>query len=107
MSFPNVPNIKPEISVDRDDAINLLLVSFAYEELGFAHILNAEGEKIQLALDTLKSQKMPQYTIEDLLKMNRSVNQVLKNIIKKEMLLQFKLENILDLIEGDDDNDEG
>lgn len=34
MSQPNIPDITPSISVTRDDAINLLLLSIAMEELG-------------------------------------------------------------------------
>ena len=45
MSQANIPDISPYISVTRYDATNLLLASIAMEELGLAHILNAEGEK--------------------------------------------------------------
>ena len=47
MSQPNIPNISPTISITRDDFINLLLSSIAMEEFGLAHIINAEGEKLQ------------------------------------------------------------
>ncbi|MDR5658559.1 hypothetical protein RH915_03550 [Serpentinicella sp. ANB-PHB4] len=47
MSFPNIPDVTPEIDIDREDVINLLLASIAFEELGLAHIFNAEAEKIQ------------------------------------------------------------
>ncbi|UTW69086.1 hypothetical protein KHA80_18360 [Anaerobacillus sp. HL2] len=47
MSLPNIPNIKPDIDLDRDDVINLLIASIALEEIGLSHILNAEGEKLQ------------------------------------------------------------
>jgi hypothetical protein len=50
MSFPNIPNVTPSICVSRDDALNLLLSSIAFEELGLSHIINAAGEKIQYAL---------------------------------------------------------
>src|SRR5690625_7369040 len=53
VSQPNIPDIDPNISLTREDAINLLLTSIAMEELGLAHIINAEGEKIQYALETL------------------------------------------------------
>lgn len=53
VSQPNLPNITPVVTLSRDDTINLLLSSIAMEELGMAHILNAEGEKIQYALGTI------------------------------------------------------
>ncbi|MCX8001387.1 MAG: hypothetical protein N2661_02270 [Anoxybacillus mongoliensis] len=108
MGFPNVPHIKPEIHVDRDAAFDLLLMSIALEELSLAHILNAEGEKIQFALEALQRRKMKEHVIDDLLKVNRSVNSVLRNVIKEEMLLQFKQENVLDVMGyEEEDDDEG
>ena len=53
MSQANIPNITPTITINRDDVINLLLASIALEELGLAHIINAEAEKIQYAIGTL------------------------------------------------------
>lgn len=90
--MPNIPNITPNISLDRSDTINLLLSSIALEEIGLSHILNAEGEKLQ---DFLKTS--PQ-DIEEYLQMNQSVNSMLRTIVKSQMLLEFKLENVLLLI---------
>lgn len=103
MSQPSIPDINPDITIDREDAINLLLASIAMEELGLAHIINAEGEKIQAAVGTLKNAEdkaIPALagSVEDLIAINSSVNSTLKTVIKKEMLLQFKLENVIDII---------
>jgi hypothetical protein len=53
MSFPNIPNITPLISVTTEQTIPLLLSSIALEELALAHIINAEAEKLQFVLGTL------------------------------------------------------
>ena len=60
MSQPNLPNISPEINLSRTQVIDLLLASIAMEELSLAHILNAEGEKLQFALGTLPNATMEQ-----------------------------------------------
>ena len=91
MSFPSIPDVDPNINLEREDMINLLLASVAFEELGLAHIINAEGEKIQAALNFAE-------TNDDLIEINRSVERTLRSTIKKEMLLQFKLEDILEAI---------
>jgi len=90
MSFPNVPDITPEIRLNRKDTINLLLTSIAMEEISISHVLNAEAEKVQHVL------KMD-VCFEDLMRTNRSLERVIRTLIKKEMLLQFKLENIMDM----------
>ena len=95
MGMPNVPDITPDITVTREDAINLLLISIALEEIGLAHIINAEGEKIQMGIEMAE-------TIDDLIELNRGVERTLRNVIKKEMLLQFKLEDVLDIDDEDD-----
>jgi predicted transglutaminase-like cysteine proteinase len=97
MSFPNIPNVTPTIDIDREDVINLLLASIAFEELGLAHIINSEAEKIQAVLGTLPSSSVRATTIADLLEINQSVNTTLKTVVKKEMLLQFKLEDVLEI----------
>lgn len=100
MSFPNIPNVTPSINLSREDVINLLLASIAFEELGLAHIINAEAEKIQAVVGTLPNTDLAATTINELLAINDSVNDVLKTVIKKEMLLQFKLEEILKVPPG-------
>lgn len=101
MSYPNIPDITPDIDIKRKDVINLLLASIALEELGLSHIINAEAEKIQYVLGTLHRddyRKPDQHvTVEQLLKINRSVEVALRNVIKNQMLLQFKLEDTINL----------
>ncbi len=94
MGMPNIPDVSPAIDICREDTINLLLASVAFEELGLAHILNAEGEKIQC----LTGDNCP-CDAQDLLDINESVSDSLRNVIKTQMLLQFKLEDILKLID--------
>ena len=66
MSMPNIPDIKPDIDLSIHDTINLLLASIALEELSIAHIMNAEGEKIQEII------KYKCNSLEDLLEIDKS-----------------------------------
>jgi hypothetical protein len=78
-----VLNICPECQ-----SINDLLESVALQEAGLAHIINAEGEKIQTSLG------ITGVSIADLIAINQSVSDTLTKIIKLEMVLEFKLEEI-------------
>ncbi len=99
MSFPNIPDVDATIDITIEESVNLLLASIAFEELGLAHIINAEAEKIQYVLGTLEGQTPLETppTIEDLLEINNSVDKTLRNVIKKQMLLQFKLEDTISI----------
>lgn len=97
MSFPTIPQITPSISINRTQVINLLLASIALEELGLAHIINAEGEKIQAVLGTLPGLSITATSISGLMSINREVRRTLQTVIKSQMLLQFKLEDILEI----------
>ncbi len=112
MTFPNIPDVGPAIDIEREDVISILLASIAFEELGLSHIINAEAEKIQYVLGTLQNDsnnthgdchhwKRP--TIDDLIAINTSVNGTLRTVIKNQMLLQFKLEDILKIDEDESD----
>jgi hypothetical protein len=86
---------------NRCEVLNLLLGSIAFEELGLAHLINAEAEKIEFAIH------YSNIDIECLLKVNQSARKMLRDIIKKEMILQLKLEEILQetVVDGYDDCD--
>lgn len=100
LSLPNIPNITPTISLNRAGAVNLLLSSIALEELGLAHLINAEAEKIQAVLGTLRGVSVPVTDIGQLQSVNESVHQMLRTTTEKEMLLQFKLEDVLRIQPG-------
>lgn len=96
MSMPNIPDITPLITLTRNEVINMLLSSIALEEIGLSHIMNAEGEKIQRML------KFDNITMVELLQVNRSVERMLRTILKNQMMLQFKLEDVIDLAAKDE-----
>lgn len=98
MSFPNIPNVTATININQGQVINLLLASIAFEELGLAHVINAEAEKIQAAVGTLPGVSLTATTISQLLSVNRAVNRTLQTVLKNQMLLQFKLEEVTDLL---------
>jgi len=93
MSMPTIPDIKPKIEISFEETIKLLLASIALEELSLAHIMNAEAEKVQEVIKLGGCNKF-----DELLCINKSVEKTLKDVIKKEMLLEFKFENILELM---------
>lgn len=85
MSMPVLE--ESENAVSCEQAINDILESIALEEAGLAHIINAEGEKIQKVISNSKC-------TDDLIRVNDSVTSTLENLIKMQMLLQFKLEKV-------------
>lgn len=99
MSMPNIPNLNPQISVNRDDAVNIILSSICMEELSLAHILNAEAEKIQFALGTLETAGGQASSMTDILETNKLASKMVRNVIKNQMLLSMKMEDTVDLAE--------
>lgn len=106
MSMPSIPDLTPSIQVNRDDAINIILASIGMEELSLSHILNAEAEKIQYALGTLQigvddETNQPVYsqslTPEEVVAMNQSAGKMLRDVIKNQMLLGMKMEDVVDM----------
>ena len=104
MSMPNIPDLNPEICVDVEDALSVLIASIGIEELSLAHILNAEGEKIQSYLGTLEGQEVKRgVRIDELEKLDKIVNKTINTVMQKELVLLMKLETadeILDKVKG-------
>ncbi|WP_207708834.1 hypothetical protein [Heliobacterium mobile] len=83
MSAPNIPERT------REEAINDIIESIALEETALAHLINAEAHKVQNAIST------DNISIPELTALNKSVRDLMMIVVKKEMLLQFKLELVL------------
>lgn len=100
MSMPSIPDMNPNVGIDIDDSINMIISSIAMEEMGLSHIINAEAEKIQYVLGTLKAEQeinnFRQHSIDDLLKINRSIDSTLKTVLKNQMLLHMKFEDTVE-----------
>lgn len=95
MSLPNIPNIEPNITLNSCHSINLLISSIAMEEIALSHILNAEGEKLQRFV------KNHPLKAEQFFEMNKQVNDLLRSIVKSQLLLQLKLEEVSTIIDSD------
>lgn len=103
MSMPTIPEINLDTNITREVAVNLVLTSIAMEELALAHILNAEGEKLQYVLGTLEGKDPGEITICDIMAVNKSIQKTLKDVIKTELLLQLKMENAMEMDENGDE----
>jgi len=56
--MPKIPDLNPEINIDINKSLAVIIASIGFEELGLAHIINTEGEKIQVFLGTLEGQEV-------------------------------------------------
>ena len=70
----------------RKQAITDLIQSVALQEAALAHIMNAEGEKMQKII------AMHNVSVEELIELNKSVTQLVSSISRLEMLFAAKLE---------------
>ena len=100
MSMPTIPTIAPTITVTLEEALNLQVASIALEELGLAHIINAEAEKVQSVLGTLEGLTPAPVPLATLLRVDQSVQNVLEKVIVKEILLMLSLDRVLDFLEA-------
>ncbi|MEG0896912.1 MAG: hypothetical protein RSD23_03280 [Ruthenibacterium sp.] len=80
-----MPIIKPG-TITRGEAVGNIIQSVATEEAAFAHILNAESEKLMAVVNNNGA------TTEQLLAINQSVKNAISAISRLEMQLQAKLD---------------
>ncbi|MDI1428904.1 hypothetical protein [Polyangium sorediatum] len=105
MSQVSLPDFtEPDHPVTPETGAALILTSVAMEEMGLAHILNAEGEKIQWILGTLgEGCTSPTGTVDvdDVLAINESVRDTLEAVVAKNLILYLKAGRVLRFLEGD------
>lgn len=77
--------------IDKCDAAASLLQSIALEEAAIAHILNAEGEKLQKVISMDCGRK-------DLIEVNKSVEDMVDKITALEKVLKEKLELVTPIL---------
>jgi len=97
MSMPQFPTVCEELTLDC--SVSQILTSIAMEELALSHIINAEGEKIQYVLGTLEGtphQSSPP-TLDELIKINESVRDMLSTISMTQMFLFGKMSTAMTL----------
>lgn len=94
MSMPTFPDGATDIT--QEQALNMILGSIAMEELALSHIMNAEAEKLQYLLGTLPGRCGGCATACELLEVNRSISELLENVMHNQMLLKGKLTKVLE-----------
>lgn len=88
MSMPEFPS--SEAILTREQAINAILTSIAMEEIALSHIMNAEGEKIQYAIEYIKANNTS-CDLHKLLEINKSAAEMLEQITDMQIVLKNKM----------------
>jgi len=96
LSYDGQDDAGASICIGSDDSVISLLNSIACDELDLANALHAEVEQIRSMLRKMKDKKAA-FSVKELVDINRSVEEKMRNIIKNEILLHFKLENAMGL----------
>jgi hypothetical protein len=97
MSFPDIPDIEPDIDLEPGQMAELLVSSIAMEEMSIAQVMEAEKEKIHAAVEAFRQERCD---LSELLSVNQSAADMVKTLVKLEMLLQWKLEGVSQLWPG-------
>ena len=91
----SMPKIKCK-NINKCCAASSILQSIALQEAGLAHIINAEGEKIQkaVAMDCIET--------TELIEVNKSVEEMIEKITALEIILKSKLDKVTPLLKDCD-----
>ena len=90
----SMPEIKCT-NIDKCCAASSILQSIALHEAGLAHIINAEGEKLQKIINACGSDK------DDILEANASVESMIEKITSFELVLKNKMDAVLPILYDD------
>ncbi|MTI81694.1 MAG: hypothetical protein FH758_12605 [Firmicutes bacterium] len=92
MGLPKLPD------VNQEQSLTDLLESIALEEGALAAMINAEAEKVQAVAVRMKLDNHLQRKIDfaEIIEFQKTVASIIKTMINMQMLLQFKMENVLD-----------
>ena len=93
MSLPSFPDVHKDLTFE--NSINQILTSISMEEIGLSHIINAEGEKLQYVLGTLPGAKPLNPTIDEILKINQSIQETMKRYSISQLFLNEKMSEAL------------
>ncbi len=85
-----------EQSVSRRQAVTDMLESIAMEEKAISNILEAQAKKIRETVDACKP------GIKDMIHIDEAVCECIKSVIKLQMLLQFRLEEVKAMMDDSD-----
>lgn len=90
-----MPKIKCK-KIDKCCSASSILQSIALQEAGLAHIINAEGEKIQkvVSMDCIQP--------KELIEVNTSVESMIEKITSLEMVLKSKVDAVIPLLKDCD-----
>ena len=91
MSMPSI-DIAP---IEINNAINNIVASIALMEAGIAHILNAEGEKLEKMLELAEAD--PTTTVDQIAQINASVGETVLAVGDLEEALSEKLQAVLSI----------
>lgn len=78
---------------NKQEALDLLLFSIAEEEMGLARIVKAEAEKIEFVLKCADC--CDRKAFQEILAIDKAVEETMKTVIEKEVLLLVKLDTVL------------
>lgn len=95
MSMPKLPEPNPDLT--QEQALAMILSSIALEEAALAHIMNAEGEKIQYALNEARCGDCS-IGFSNIVEVNRSVTDLLEMVQQNQAILKSKMEKVLEYL---------
>jgi hypothetical protein len=99
VTLAKIPDITPSITINRDNAIDLLIVSIALVEMSLSRIISAEAEKIQLVTGIIPG-ITPAPSLSEILAVDQGVKNMLACVAENGASLQAELSTVLSAARG-------